>query len=291
MFLYLSYENERNNWVYFDDFKVTHTKSRIVQYNEYYPFGMTTQNSWTREGATGNNLLGIGGTEWNSISSFYYLDYRNYDPILSTMNLKPAVYADGLEAENQFAMGLYGAINISLGILRKDYLGALSMINNSTQGGGSGYLNKTINSYGFVAGTFFGGIEIGFEQGVRSLESVKVVTGQAKNGAYITEYRNAVSLSNKSAYVTASKGANALKWGGRILAGGIVAYNAADLFINGGTNRDIARFALQSTISVIGFLGPIGFGVSLGLTLIEMNGGFNWVYDNFDDTVVNKFGN
>jgi hypothetical protein len=99
---------------------------------------MATQNSWTREGATGNNLLGMGGTEWNGTSSFYYLDYRNYDPILSTMNLKPAVYAGGLEAENQIAMGLAGAINISLGILKKDYLGALSMRNNSTQGGGPG---------------------------------------------------------------------------------------------------------------------------------------------------------
>gem|GEM_PF-5596733 len=118
-----------------------------------------------------------------------------------------------------------------------------------------------------------------------------VLSCKLRTTGYITQSRNAVSLSNKSAYVTASKGANALKWGGRIFAGGIVAYNAADLAVNGGTNQDIARFALQSTIAGIGFLGPIGFGVSLGLTLIEMNGGFNWVYDNFDNTAVNKIGN
>jgi hypothetical protein len=152
-------------------------------------------------------------------------------------------------------------------------------------------LTKTINNYGFLTGTFFGGIETGFEQGVRSPERLNVLTGQAKNGTYITEYRNAVSLSNKSAYTTAGKSTSALKWGGRIFAGGIIAYNAADLAVNGGTNQDIAKFAVQSTIAGIGFLGPIGFGVSLGLTLAEMNGGFNWVYNNFDSTKVNKIGN
>jgi hypothetical protein len=51
-----------------------------------------------------------------------------------TVTIKPAVYAGGLEAENQIAMGLTVAINISLGILKKDYLGALSIRNNLTQG-------------------------------------------------------------------------------------------------------------------------------------------------------------
>jgi hypothetical protein len=49
-----------------------------------------------------------------------------------TVTIKPAVYAGGLEAENQIAMGLTVAINISLGILKKDYLGAFSMRNNSS---------------------------------------------------------------------------------------------------------------------------------------------------------------
>ncbi|HRJ28612.1 MAG TPA: DUF6443 domain-containing protein [Cyclobacteriaceae bacterium] len=86
IFVYLSYENESNNWVYFDDFKVTHTKSRIVQYNEYYPFGLQTANSWTRENTTGNNFLANGGTELNQTSQLYDLDFRNYDPILGRMN-------------------------------------------------------------------------------------------------------------------------------------------------------------------------------------------------------------
>jgi len=58
----------------------------VIQYNEYYPFGLQTANSWTRENVTGNNFLGNGGTELNTTSNLYDLDYRNYDPILGRMN-------------------------------------------------------------------------------------------------------------------------------------------------------------------------------------------------------------
>jgi RHS repeat-associated protein len=75
-----------NNWVYFDDFKITHTKTNVVQYNEYYPFGLTTANSWTRENTTGNQFLYNGGTEFNPTTSTYDLHYRGYDPILGRMN-------------------------------------------------------------------------------------------------------------------------------------------------------------------------------------------------------------
>lgn len=40
MYIYLSYEGEGINWVYFDDLKITHNKNNVVQYNEYYPFGL-----------------------------------------------------------------------------------------------------------------------------------------------------------------------------------------------------------------------------------------------------------
>jgi len=87
VFVWLSYDDDSNNWVYFDDFKVTHTKyNNIIQYNEYYPFGMQTAASWTRENVTGNNYLANGGTELNATSSLYDLDYRNYDPVLGRMN-------------------------------------------------------------------------------------------------------------------------------------------------------------------------------------------------------------
>ncbi len=72
--------------VYFDDVTVTQTKSNLIQYNEYYPFGQQTAGSWTRENTLDNNFLANGGTELNKTSNLYDLDYRNYDQILGRMN-------------------------------------------------------------------------------------------------------------------------------------------------------------------------------------------------------------
>jgi len=62
IFFYLSYEDQSNVFVNFDDMNITHTKGSIIQYNEYYPFGMQTAGSWTRENNVANNFLGNGGT-------------------------------------------------------------------------------------------------------------------------------------------------------------------------------------------------------------------------------------
>jgi len=81
IFAYLSYEDLSNNFVYFDDFKVTITPTNIIQSNEYYPFGLQTANSWTRDNTT-NNFLYNGGTELNSVTNMYDLAFRNYDASL-----------------------------------------------------------------------------------------------------------------------------------------------------------------------------------------------------------------
>jgi len=65
---------------------VKHTPSNIVQANEYYPFGMQTASSWTRENATDNKFLANGGTELNKTTGNYDLEFRNYDPVLARMN-------------------------------------------------------------------------------------------------------------------------------------------------------------------------------------------------------------
>ncbi len=81
-FTYLSYEDQSNNYVYFDDYKVTQVKSSLIQANEYYPYGMQTANTWTRESNVDNNFLYNGGTELNRTTQVYDLYYRNYDPVL-----------------------------------------------------------------------------------------------------------------------------------------------------------------------------------------------------------------
>jgi RHS repeat-associated protein len=64
---------------------VTHTKTNVLQYNEYYPFGLQTSKSWTRENVQGNNYLYNEGNELNTGSGWYEMFYRGYDPALGRM--------------------------------------------------------------------------------------------------------------------------------------------------------------------------------------------------------------
>jgi RHS repeat-associated protein len=101
-FLYVSNEQPTLTDVYFDDVKMTHT-SKIIQYNEYYPFGMQSAESYTKANSTNNFLYDQGG-ELNTTSGWYDLSFRNYDPALgrfhqvdpmatSFHNLSPYNYA------------------------------------------------------------------------------------------------------------------------------------------------------------------------------------------------------
>ncbi len=85
LFVYLSYENQSNNPVYFDDMKVTHSKSNVIQYNEYYPFGLQASTSWTRENTHQNAYLYNEGNELNSNTGWYEMFFRGYDPALGRM--------------------------------------------------------------------------------------------------------------------------------------------------------------------------------------------------------------
>jgi hypothetical protein len=51
--------------VYFDELKITHVKSRVLQESHYYPFGLAMSTSWTRETAVNNNYLYNAGSELN----------------------------------------------------------------------------------------------------------------------------------------------------------------------------------------------------------------------------------
>jgi RHS repeat-associated protein len=62
--------------------KIAHTKTNVIQYNEYYPFGLQASTSWTRENATENNFLYNEGSELNKTSGWYETMFRNYDPAI-----------------------------------------------------------------------------------------------------------------------------------------------------------------------------------------------------------------
>jgi len=70
------------NYGYFDDINYKHTKTNVVQYNEYYPFGLQTAESWTRPDDTRNPYLFNAGSEWNESSLVYETNFRDYDPAI-----------------------------------------------------------------------------------------------------------------------------------------------------------------------------------------------------------------
>ncbi|MBS1489098.1 MAG: hypothetical protein OJF59_000644 [Cytophagales bacterium] len=79
VFIYLSYDNDTGNDVYFDDLKITVQESNVIQVNNYYPFGMKSY-SWLRNGETDNAYLFqgkelIAQTGWHDFGSrMYYAD-------------------------------------------------------------------------------------------------------------------------------------------------------------------------------------------------------------------------
>jgi RHS repeat-associated protein len=69
--------------VYFDDFKVTQTKSPIIQQDDYYPFGERF-NSYSRENSIFNKKLYNAGSELQTDLDLnvYETQYRMYDPLM-----------------------------------------------------------------------------------------------------------------------------------------------------------------------------------------------------------------
>ncbi|HEU5291914.1 MAG TPA: peptidoglycan DD-metalloendopeptidase family protein, partial [Cyclobacteriaceae bacterium] len=75
IYIYLSNENETPVEVYFDDFRIEHIKSPVVQMEDYYPFGLTF-NSYSRENSLYNryqingkeiqNELGLGWSDYGA---------------------------------------------------------------------------------------------------------------------------------------------------------------------------------------------------------------------------------
>ena len=80
VYIYLSNEHESIVEVFFDDFRVEHARSPIVQVDDYYPFGLTF-NSYRRESSILNQFL-YNGKEYQDELDVEWIDYgtRMYDP-------------------------------------------------------------------------------------------------------------------------------------------------------------------------------------------------------------------
>src|SRR5690606_26482020 len=87
MYIYISNESEYLVDVFFDDFRVTHVKSPIVSTSDFYPFGLETSNSYSRENSVKQDYK-YNGKEFQDELSLGWLDYgaRMYQPEIARWN-------------------------------------------------------------------------------------------------------------------------------------------------------------------------------------------------------------
>ncbi|MEP2510075.1 MAG: DUF6443 domain-containing protein [Reichenbachiella sp.] len=81
LYIYTSMQSNVNQPVYFDDLKVTHTHSPVVQKDDYLPFGLSF-NSYSRAAITQQNFKFNAGSELEAMTDWYSTPFRKYDPSL-----------------------------------------------------------------------------------------------------------------------------------------------------------------------------------------------------------------
>ncbi|AWW28894.1 hypothetical protein DN752_01410 [Echinicola strongylocentroti] len=108
VYIYLSNETGSRLEVFFDDFKVTHQNSLVVQKDDYYPFGMSF-NSCTRPSSVGQKFK-FNGKERQALTGWDDFGARMYMSDLGRWGVvDPA--ADVLEMSSPYVYSLNNPIN------------------------------------------------------------------------------------------------------------------------------------------------------------------------------------
>ena len=88
IYVYLSAESQTDFNVYFDDFRVVHTKGAILQEDHYYPFGMSINALSSSAPLSKPNQFKYNGKEFDTDFDINWYDYeaRMYDPVVGRWN-------------------------------------------------------------------------------------------------------------------------------------------------------------------------------------------------------------
>lgn len=109
-YIYVSNEGDVIQDIYFDDFKITHTKSPVFQADDYYPFGLTF-NSYQRENNTPNQYQ-YNGKELQNELGINWVDYgaRMYMPEIGRWGVGDPL-ADKIITMSQYNYAINNPIN------------------------------------------------------------------------------------------------------------------------------------------------------------------------------------
>ncbi len=146
VYIYTSNENPTPVDVFFDDFKVTHTNTPIVQKDDYYPFGGTF-NSYT---SGTENLYKYNGKEEQKETGLYDYGARMLDPWLARWQVidpdgREIRYAKGVsdEFKAQFAEAVQYLNEHGAGGILADLQSSETVYYIGEAEGGSSYNTKT----------------------------------------------------------------------------------------------------------------------------------------------------
>jgi RHS repeat-associated protein len=193
-YLYISNENPTLVDVYFDDVAMTFTPTNVIQSNEYYPFGLQTANSWTRDNNK-NNFLYNEGSELNTTSGLYDLPFRNYDASLgrffqvdpmaaSDHTLSPFAYAGNNPVNLNDPSGLM--VDYSTSMANPDYVYQLQV---NAEGMERGMYNSQAmaRSWGWDVGAPRGGgaQSMSFQEFIQEINASGGLGGSWKNGSAV----------------------------------------------------------------------------------------------------------
>ncbi|NVJ64410.1 MAG: RHS repeat-associated core domain-containing protein [Flavobacteriaceae bacterium] len=92
IYVYTSNESNTGHDVYFDDFRITHTKGRVMQEDHYYPFGLSIGTLSSTAPLSKPNQFKYNGKELDGEFDIDWYSYgaRNYDPqIARWFNVDP----------------------------------------------------------------------------------------------------------------------------------------------------------------------------------------------------------